>query len=135
MSDLRGKRIGVEDTALGDYVLARALQVHGMGDSEITPVSLTVDQTVAAFKSGEVDAVVTFEPFKSSITKLGGMKVFDSSEIPDEVVDVLVVHSEFARQNPAAVKAVVRGWLQAAEPRPRLRRQHRAFRSGKPPEF
>lgn len=113
MSDLRGKKIGVEDTALGDYVLARALQVHGLGDSEITPVSLTVERAVAAFKSGEVDAVVTFEPFKSSILKLGGLKIFDSSEIPDEVVDVLIVHSEFSRRNPGAVKDVVNGWLQA----------------------
>lgn len=115
MSDLRGRRIGVEDTALGDYVLARALQVHGLHDSQITSVPLTVDRTVAAYKSRDVDAVVTFEPFKSTITKLGGFKIFDSSEIPDEVVDVLIVHNEFARKNPAAVKAVVAGWLKANE--------------------
>lgn len=115
MGNLRGKKVGVENTALGDYVLARALQIHGLGDSEITQVPLTADQTVTAFSSKEVNAVVTFEPFKSSIAKLGGIKIFDSSEIPDEVVDVLIVRSEFARQNPAAVKAIVGGWLKANE--------------------
>lgn len=110
---LRGKRVGVEDSALGDYVLGRALQLHGIADAEISQVSLTVDETVEAFQSGRADAVVTFEPFKTAITKLGGVKIFDSSEIPDEIVDVLVVRAEFADSHPHAIRAVVDGWIKA----------------------
>lgn len=113
IEDLRGKRVGVEDSALGDYVLGRALQLHGMADAEISQVSLTVDETVEAFRSGKTDAVVTFEPFKTAITKLGGVRIFDSSEIPDEIVDVLVVREEFADSHPNALRAVVEGWLKA----------------------
>lgn len=39
--------------------------------------------------------------------------VFDSSEIPDEIVDVLVVREEFADSHPNALRAVVEGWLKA----------------------
>lgn len=113
VGDLRGKRVAVEDTALGDYVLGRALQLHGLRDDDVSPVSLTVDETVDAFEGGKAEAVVTFEPFKTAVMKLGGVKIFDSSEIPDEIVDVLIVRAEFAESHPAAVKAVVAGWLRA----------------------
>lgn len=112
---LRGKRVGVENTALGSYVLGRALQVNGVHESEITQVSLTVDETVDAFRANKADAVVTFEPFKTALTKLGGVKIFDSSEIPDEIVDVLIVRADFADSHPNAIKAVVRGWLKATD--------------------
>lgn len=112
--ELSGLRIGVENSALGAYMIARALQVHGLKPADVTQVSLTVDETVDYFKTGKVDAVVTFEPFKSQLAKLGARTLFDSSEIPDEIVDVLVVRAEFAEANPNALKAVVKGWLDGA---------------------
>lgn len=114
VSDLRGTRVGVEGNALGDYLLSRALQLHGLAENQITPVSMTVDETIEAYQSGRVDAVVTFEPFKTALINQGGVKVFDSSDIPDEILDVLVVREDFANSHPKAIKAVVKGWLEAS---------------------
>lgn len=113
--DLAGKRVGVENSALGEYMLARALQLHGVKESDVHEVSLTADQTVDYYRTGKVDAVVTFEPFKSKLYQAGARKVFDSREIPDEVVDVLVAREDFAAENPEAVKAIASGWLAAVE--------------------
>lgn len=115
MGDLAGKRVGVENSALGAYVLGRALQINGLQQSDVKTVSLTVDETIGIYNSGKVDAVVSFEPFKAELLNQGAVNIFDSSRIPDEIVDVLVTRKEFAETHPNALKAVVRGWLTAAK--------------------
>lgn len=111
---LAGKRVGVENSALGAYVLGRALQQHGMSDRDIRQVSITVDETVDAFTKNRVDAVVTFEPFKSQLLRGQARQIFDSREIPDEIIDVLVVREDFAAEHPEAIAAIVKGWLEGA---------------------
>lgn len=111
MAQLKGKRIGVENSALGAYVLSRALAKHGMTPADVSQVSLTVDETVEYFGRGDVDAVVSFEPFKSQLLRQNGRKIFDSSQIPDEIFDVLVARETFASAHPEVLRAVVAGWL------------------------
>ena len=115
MTDLVGKKVGVENSALGEYFLRRALQINAMGNSDVTPVSLTVDETVRLYGNGDLDAVVTFEPFKTQLLKLGAVNIFDSRQIPNEIIDVLVTRGDFAEANPKALQAVTRGWLAAAK--------------------
>lgn len=115
MTDLKGRRIGVEDSTLGAYVLARAMQMHGLDETAVRQVPLTVDEAAEVYRQGKVDAVVTFEPYKTQLLNLGAVKVFDSSEIPEEIVDVLIVREEFARDHPNALRSVVAGWLTATQ--------------------
>ena len=122
VADLVGKKVGVKNAALGEYVLARgeyvlarALQINAVQNSDVNTVPLTVDETVRLYRDGALDAVVTFEPFKTELQKLGAVKIFDSRQIPNEIVDVLVTRKDFAKANPNAIKAVTTGWLAAAK--------------------
>lgn len=115
MADLCGKKIGVENTALGAFFLSRALQVSGVPCDTVTPVPMLVDEHEQAYKAGKVDAVVTFEPVRTLLLKNGAVKLFDSSMIPGEIVDVLIVRKEFIRQNPRSVRRLLRGWFAALE--------------------
>lgn len=90
LSDLRGKRIGVEQTALGAYMLQAALQQAGMQANEIHVVPLPLDEHVAAWRSHNVHAVVTFDPVRQALINEGGTEIFDSRAIPNQIVDVLV---------------------------------------------
>ncbi len=60
--DLRGRRVGYEATALGAYMLARALEMHGMAAADVIPVAVQADEHERAFREDRVDAIVTFEP-------------------------------------------------------------------------
>ena len=115
MADLRGRRVGLERTALGAFFLPRALQECGMVDAEITAVDLQVHEHARAFREGEVDAVVTFDPVRSELLAEGAELLFDSSRIPGEIVDVLVVHGEVLRQRRPAVRRLVQQWFRALE--------------------
>lgn len=111
LDGLRGKRIGVETEALGAYLVARALERVGLTLAEVDIVPLPVDRHEAAFESGQVDAVVTFEPVRSRLLAMGGRQLFSSSEIPGEVVDVLVVRAETLARRRADLQTVVNGYF------------------------
>ena len=66
LKDLKGRRVGVDSTALGAFVITRALGQVGLSPKDIEIVSLGVSEQERAFKQGIVDAVVTFEPVRSN---------------------------------------------------------------------
>lgn len=112
---LKGKRVGLETSALGAYVLARALRTVGMAPSDVQLVPLETMEQERAFKEGRVDAVVTYEPFRTRLLALGARQVFDSSQIPGEIVDVIIVRRSFADRNPEQVALLVQGWFKALD--------------------
>jgi NitT/TauT family transport system substrate-binding protein len=112
-SALRDKRIGVEATALGAYVLSRALQLHGLSLDEIVLVRADADEHEGLYLAGDVDAVVTFEPVRTRLLAAGARELFSSVEIPGEIVDVLVVHADVAESKPGIVRAMVSDWFAA----------------------
>ncbi len=115
LKELRGKRVGVEVNALGVYMLARALRKSGLTKSDVEIVPMENDQHVSAFAAGKVDGVVTFEPHRGKLLKQGGRVLFDSSEIPGEVVDYLVTRESILRDRADALKAISKGWFLARE--------------------
>lgn len=113
LQELRGRRIGYEATALGAYMLSRALEHAGLGVGDVRSVSVQIDEHERAFRAGEIDAVVTFEPVRSRLLAQGARVLFDSSKMPNEILDVLVTRASYARTNPAAIQAVLRSWDRA----------------------
>lgn len=109
-SGLGGRRIGVETTAVGAYVLTRALDRSGLSRAEVSVVPVPVDQHVGAYERGDIDAVVTFEPALGELRGLGAIKVFDTSAIPGEVIDVVAVRSSVLKRRRALVDELVSGW-------------------------
>jgi NitT/TauT family transport system substrate-binding protein len=110
---LKGRRIGVESTALGAFFLARALEKNGMSPQDVQIVSLELADHERAFRNGEVEAVVTFGPARSKLLKSGARQLFDSSSIPGEIVDTLAVSTDAIARNPQAVQALVDGRFKA----------------------
>lgn len=115
LEDLRGRKVAVEDLTTGPYVLGRALEQAGLQPSDVQIVRIPVDQQVRAYVEGEVDAVVTFEPFVDRVRRAGAHELFDSSALPEEIIDVLVVRGDrLARYSPQ-VEHLLQGWFQSLE--------------------
>ncbi len=117
---LKGHKIGVESSALGGYILTRILEKAGLSLSDVQIVQMGVSEHEQAFKQGVVDAVVTFEPVRSNLLKVGAQVLFDSSKIPGEVVDVLVTRRDLLRTRKATIEKLVQGWFRALD----YRKQH-----------
>jgi len=114
LADLKGKRIGVEVGAVGSYMLHRALAKAGLSENSVHIVPMDVNAHEAAYRSGKVDAVVTFEPERTHLIAAGAHVLFDSSEIPGEIVDVLVVRPEALKRRHHRQWAHIMGaWFHA----------------------
>ena len=111
--DLKGRRIAVESTALGAYVLSRALVMSGLKVGDVQVIHLEGSEHAPAFKSGTVDAVVTFEPVRSELLAAGASLLFDSTQIPGEIVDVLMIRKSYLDENLKKVNELLTGWFRA----------------------
>ena len=112
---LRGRRIGVETGSLGEFVLARALQEGGVSSADVHIVSMDITRQEAAFKAGAVDAVVTYEPFRSRLLAEGARDIFNSAMMPNEIVDVLVVRDSVVQRQETALRHLADAWFNGLE--------------------
>ena len=68
---------------------------------------------VATFNSEDVTSAVTWNPLLSEIAALPDTtKVFDSSETPGEIIDLMVVNTETLKDNPKFGKALAGAWYE-----------------------
>jgi NitT/TauT family transport system substrate-binding protein len=108
IQELKGKSIGVENSALGSYMLTRLLEKANLNYDDIILVPLGLNNHEEAFKEEIVDAVITFDPIRSRLLQAGGVAIFSSKDIPQEIVDVLVVQKDLA--DSKTIKGILEGW-------------------------
>ncbi len=107
LSGLRGRSIGVELAGVSGVLLFSILEHAGLESHEVTLVDLPVNRHLDAWQRGEIDASICYEPVASSLAKVGGTRLFDSSDLPETIFDVLVVTEAAARNRAAAVRDLV----------------------------
>lgn len=115
LADLKGRRVGVESTAAGAYLLARALEFAGLDTSDVEIVNLGAEAQEQAYRNGRVDAFATFEPIRTRLLKLGARELFNSTRMPGEIVDVLAVHKDLIEQRPRELTRLLQGWFRAID--------------------
>jgi NitT/TauT family transport system substrate-binding protein len=113
LAAIKGQKINLVEFSVSHYLLARALESKHLAEKDIKVVNTSDADMAAAYKSPEVTAVVTWNPIVSEI--LGSpdaKKVFDSSQIPGEIMDLMVVNTAVLRENPDFGKALVGIWYE-----------------------
>jgi NitT/TauT family transport system substrate-binding protein len=114
LATLKGMSVNLVELSVSHYLLARALDSVGLAEADLGGVVNTSDaDMIAAYATADVNAVVTWNPLVSSImAEPGANKLFDSSQIPGEIIDLMVVNSETLADNPAFGKALVGAWYE-----------------------
>lgn len=113
LADIKGQSVNLVELSVSHYLLARALESIGATERDVTVVNTSDADIVSAFAAPDVTATVTWNP---QLAEIAGMpeahKVFDSSQIPGEIIDLLVVNSDTLKANPALGKALVGAWYE-----------------------
>ena len=112
-SDLKGKTIAVEFIATGAIMLDALLESAGLALEDVTIIPCTIDRHAECFETS--DAVITFEPYRSQLLGLGGKIIFDSSAIPERIVDVLVVKHSAIEKHKDTLYSLVNGYCKALD--------------------
>ncbi|MBU1666556.1 MAG: ABC transporter substrate-binding protein [Gammaproteobacteria bacterium] len=113
LQGLKGRRIGVEQSGSGAVMLAAALQQAGLGTNDVTIIQTPLLRQREAFLSGQVDALITFEPIPTQLQGTDVIRLFSSADIPGRIVDVLAVRPKALEQSPEAVRQLLAGHFRA----------------------
>ncbi|HEU4346835.1 MAG TPA: ABC transporter substrate-binding protein [Actinoplanes sp.] len=112
VADLKGKKVAAEQGTVDHYLLLLALRAAGLSEKDIQFTPLLTDAAAAAFVAGKVDAVGVFAPFTTTALGLKGSTVIASSkDFPGAIPDHLVFGSDFVREHPTEVQAMVQTWF------------------------
>ncbi len=114
LASLKGMPVNLVELSVSHYLLARGLDEIGLSEADLDGVINTSDaDMIAAFATNDVKAVVTWNPLVSSILEdPGAKKLFDSSDIPGEIIDLMVVNTETLEANPDFGKAMAGAWYE-----------------------
>ena len=124
-SQLRGKKIadpqlgGTQDIALRWYLKRQGFNTSVTGGGDVSVVPEDNSQTLNAFKQGQIDGAWLPEPWASRLVVEAGAKVLvDERDLwPDGkfVTTNLVVSTQFLRDHPKRIKALLEGLVQATD--------------------
>lgn len=110
---LAGQNVNLVELSVSHYLLARALDGAGLSERDLTVVNTSDADMIAAYATDDVTAVVTWNPLLSEIEATpGSTKVFDSSNIPGEIIDIMMVNTETLAANPDFGKALTGAWYE-----------------------
>ena len=113
LKDIKGQKVNLVELSVSHYLLARALESVGLSEKDITTVNTSDADMVSVFASADVTAAVTWNPLLSELKATPDtVEVFDSSRIPGEIIDLMVVNTETLKKHPELGKALVGAWYE-----------------------
>jgi NitT/TauT family transport system substrate-binding protein len=112
LQQLRGKRIGVENSSLGAIMLAEFLSSAGLQRSEVVVIDMDADH-ISFWDNENLDAVLTYDPSRSELVNRGLIPLFDSRSLPLTIVDVLAVRGEVLSDKAGAIRDLIAGHFYA----------------------
>lgn len=115
LADLKGMRVGMENIPLGAYMLTRMLDVSSLKPADIIVIPMPEDKHEKAYRQDKIDAAITMEPYKSRLLKDGAHVIFDSSMIPNEIFDVVVVREEVYEKRRDDLCHLAREWFRTVD--------------------
>lgn len=113
LKDVKGQKVNLVELSVSHYLLARGLESVGLKEKAISVVNTSDADMVAVYGTDSVTAVSTWNPLLSEIIAMpNSHKVFDSSQIPGEIIDLMVVNTKTLKENPKLGKALAGAWYE-----------------------
>lgn len=107
-SDIAGKRIALEASAVGELMLVKLLELANVPRSEVTLIDLPPEKLPDAWRADHIDLAITYEPTASRLAALGAQRLFDSRRLPETIFDVLAVRSDRRDRLHPTLQALLR---------------------------
>jgi ABC-type nitrate/sulfonate/bicarbonate transport system substrate-binding protein len=114
-ADLRGRRIGTQESSAVHYFLSMFLQNHDLSEEEVEIVFLAPEELPGALIAGRVDAISMRDPFLADAARaLAGSTVeFREPQSYRQLLNLTARH-ELIEQHPDRVRRVLRVLAAAA---------------------
>jgi NitT/TauT family transport system substrate-binding protein len=117
IAELKGKTIGSQAPGTSPYfVMAWMLKKNGLTPKDVRVVSIDPGPAAQAFLAGQYDAVMTYEPYLSSIrAKPDAGKIIATTLDYPVVMDTFGCTPKYLAENGSTAKAITESYFQALE--------------------
>jgi NitT/TauT family transport system substrate-binding protein len=117
IAELKGKTIGSQAPGTSPYfVMAWMLKKNGLTPKDVRVVSIDPGPAAQAFLAGQYDAVMTYEPYLSSIrAKPEAGKIIATTLDYPVVMDTFGCTPKYLAENARVAKAMTESYFQALE--------------------
>lgn len=113
VKDLKGKKVMLVQLSVSHYLLSRALEMNGMQEKDLTLVNTSDAEIGSIFKTQKGVIAVTWNPILMNAVKTPGAGlIFDSSKIPGEIIDLMVVNTDAPEE---LKKALTGAWFETMQ--------------------
>jgi len=117
VKELKGKKIGVEVGFVSHLMLLNALQAAGLSESDVTLVNVPTNETPQVLASGDVDAIVAWQPNSGQALAQvpGSTAISTSRDAPGLIYDVLAVSPASLASRKADWEKVAKVWYRVVD--------------------
>lgn len=117
VADLKGKKVGVEVGFVGHMLLLNALEKAGLTEADVELVNVPTNETPQVLASGDVDAIVAWQPNSGQALEQvpGSTAISSSADEPGLIYDVLAVSPASLATRKADWQKVVKVWYQTVD--------------------
>lgn len=102
------------ELTVSQYLLARGLEQEGRSEKDVQLTNVSDSDIAATFLADESKkAIVTWNPMVLQIEQTPGIKrIYDSSKIPGEIIDLCVVNTDALKADPRLGLALTGAWYE-----------------------
>ncbi|VAW99257.1 Urea carboxylase-related ABC transporter, periplasmic substrate-binding protein [hydrothermal vent metagenome] len=117
IKDLKGKKVGVEIGFVGHLILLNALKDNGMSEKDVELVNVPTNETPQVLASGQVAAIVAWQPNSGQALKLvpGSKKLYSSADKPGLIYDMLAASPQSYSARKADYAKIAKVWYRIVE--------------------
>ncbi len=116
LQDLKGKKVGVTLKTISEFYLGRTFSLNGLKLEQVTLVYVKAADAERAITNGEVDAVVTWEPWVNRIDQhLGKEVIIRALQSSQQAYWNLVSTGNWAKNRSHIVKRLMKSITQAED--------------------
>ncbi len=113
-ADIKGQQVNLVELSVSHYLMARALDINGMSERDIRIMNTSDADAVASFMTADVTAAALWNPQLSMVMQQSSeaVEVFNSRQIPGEIIDMMAVNTQVLEANPELGKALTGAWYE-----------------------
>jgi NitT/TauT family transport system substrate-binding protein len=117
LKELKGKKIGVEVGFVDHLLLLNALEANGLSEKDVELINVPTNETPQVLASGDVDAIVAWQPNSGQALKQvpGSSAVSSSKDAPGLIYDVLAVSPTSLASRKADWEKVAKVWYRTVD--------------------
>jgi NitT/TauT family transport system substrate-binding protein len=112
VSDLRGKRIGLNLHTSSEMFVSDMLKTASLTSDDVRYIEMSPDQVIKS-NSAQIDAGLVWEPYTTEAIKQGKVVVFQSVSASSLIPNLVVFRSSVINQRPQDIRAFILAWDEA----------------------